>query len=307
MALSVGVKRKLDFFFYSFFLFMGLITIVVTVLIVLVLLLDAIKFFLHEEAGGFPNSLIRFLTEKEWTPTFATKNIGILPLLNGTFMIAFISSIISIPLGLFIAGYLSEFASFKTREFIKPWLDFMEAVPTVVYGYFALLVVTPVLQKILSVFGLELEGMNALSPGIVLGFMILPFTASMVEDAFKSVPAYLREASYSLGANKVTTFFKVVLPAAKSGVLAAYLLGVSRALGETMVVAVAAGMYPNLTLNPLEPIQTITGYIVQVALGDLPFNSFEYLSIFAAGIALFVITLIFNLLAVYLKSKVKGY
>ncbi len=305
--LPLGVKRRLDTVFYLFFFFMGLVTILVTFLIVLALVLDTIKFFMHEEAGGFPKSLIRFFTETQWTPTFYDKQIGILPLLNGTFMIAFIAGVISTPVGLVIAAYLSEFASFKTREFIKPWLDFMEAVPTVVYGYFALLVVTPVLQKFFSLFGIEMEGMNALSPGIVLGFMILPFTASMVEDAFKGVPTYLREASYALGANKVTTFFRVVLPAARSGVLAAYLLGISRALGETMVVAVAAGMYPNLTLNPLEPIQTITGYIVQVALGDLPFNSFEYLSIFAAGMFLFITTLIFNLLAVYFKSKVKGY
>ena len=305
--LPLNVKKKLDTVFHIFFFSMGLVTILVTFLIVLALVLDAVKFFLHEEAGGFPKSLIRFFTETQWTPTFYDKQIGILPLLNGTFMIAFIAGLISIPMGLLIAAYLSEFASFKTREFIKPLLDFMEAVPTVVYGYFALLVVTPALQRFFSYFGIEMEGMNALSPGIVLGFMILPFTASMVEDAFKGVPAYLREASYALGADKVTTFLKVVLPAAKSGVLSAYLLGISRALGETMVVAVAAGMYPNLTLNPLEPIQTITGYIVQVALGDLPFNSFEYLSIFAAGISLFVITLIFNLLAVYFKSKVKGY
>ena len=305
--LPLEFKRKLDTVFHVFFLLMGLITILVTILIVLALVLDAIKFFTHEEAGGFPRSLIRFFTEKEWTPTFAIKQIGILPLLNGTFMIAIIASAISIPLGLLIAGYLSEFASHRTREFIKPWLDFMEAVPTVVYGYFALLALTPLLQKFFQLFDIEMEGMNALSPGIVLGFMILPFTASMVEDAFRGVPTYLREASYALGADKVTTFFRVVLPSAKSGVLAAYLLGVSRAIGETMVVAVAAGMYPNLTLNPLEPVQTITGYIVQVALGDLPFNSFEYLSIFAAGIFLFLFTLIFNLLAVYLKSKVKGY
>jgi len=286
---------------------MAFITVVVTFLIVFALILDAIKFFTHEEAGGFPKSLIRFFTETQWTPTFFNKQIGIWPLVCGTFLIAVIAGVISIPLGLLIAAYLSEFASFKTREFIKPWLDFMEAVPTVVYGYFALLVVTPILQKFFSLFGIEMEGMNALSPGIVIGFMILPFTASMVEDAFRGVPAYLREASYALGADKVTTFFKVVLPAARSGVLAAYLLGISRALGETMVVAVAAGMYPNLTFNPLEPVQTITGYIVQVALGDLPFNSFEYLSIFAAGMFLFILNLFFNLLAVHFKSKVKGY
>ncbi len=307
IKLRLSLKKKLDVFFTYFFMSMALVTIVVTILIVLALILDAVKFFAHEEAGGFPRSIIRFFTEKSWTPTFSSKQIGILPLLVGTFMIAFISAVISIPMGLIIAGYLSEFASFRVKEVVKPCLDFMEAIPTVVYGYFALLIMTPLLQWIFKPFGVEVEGMNALSPGIVLGFMILPFTASMIEDAFKGVPHSLREASYAIGASKIYTFFTVVLPAARSGVLAAYLLGISRALGETMVVAVASGMYPNITLNPFEPVQTITGYIVQVALGDLPFNSFEYLSIFAAGIFLFVVTLIFNLLAVYFKSKGTGY
>ncbi|MCS7171372.1 MAG: phosphate ABC transporter permease subunit PstC, partial [Aquificaceae bacterium] len=261
----------------------------------------------HPEGGGFPTSLIRFFTETEWTPTFYNKQIGIWPLVNGTFLIAFISMVVAVPLGILVAVYLSEYASWRVREIVKPWLDFLEAVPTVVYGYFALLFVTPILQKVLEPFGIPVEGMNALSPGIVIGIMILPYTASMVEDAFRGVPQYLREASYSLGASRLRTALLVVLPAAKSGVLSAYLLGFSRAIGETMVVAVAAGMYPQITANPLEPVQTITGYIVQVALGDLPFNSFEYLSIFAAGFTLFIITLILNSIAVYLKSKAVGY
>jgi len=307
MTLSIGVKKAIDLALYLFLMLMGAVSILITFGIVWVLLVDTIRFFTHPDGGGFPTSLIRFFTEKEWTPTFYEKKIGIWPLLNGTFMIAGISMIISIPLGLLVAVYLSEYASWKVRESVKPWLDFLEAIPTVVYGYFALLFVTPILQKFFSLFSIEVQGMNALSPGIVLGVMILPFTASMVEDAFKGVPQYLREASYSLGASKLRTALFVVLPAAKSGVLSAYLLGFSRALGETMVVAVAAGMYPQITANPLEPVQTITGYIVQVALGDLPFNSFEYLSIFAAGMLLFVITLLFNSIAVYMKSKSVGY
>ncbi len=305
--MKIEHKKRIDFLFKAFLLTTGLISILVTVGIVWVLVEDAIRFFAHPESGGFPKSVIRFLTEVHWTPTFETKKIGIWPLLAGTFLIAFIAMAISIPLGLLIAVYLSEFAPHSVRESVKPWLDFLEAVPTVVYGYFALLAVTPILQKIFGYFGVTVEGMNALSPGIVLGIMILPFTASMVEDALRGVPQYLREASYSLGASKLRTAFSVVVPSARSGIIAAYLLGTSRAVGETMVVAIAAGMYPNLTLNPLEPVQTITGYIVQVALGDLPYLSFEYLSIFAAGFALFLITLFFNVLAVYFKSKVERY
>ncbi|RLJ70957.1 phosphate ABC transporter membrane protein 1 (PhoT family) [Hydrogenivirga caldilitoris] len=305
--MRLETKRRLDTFLYAFLFLMGSATILVTLGIIYVLLSDAIRFFTHPDGGGFPSSLIRFFTETEWSPTFVTKKIGIWPLLSGTFLIAGIALLVSLPLGILIAVYLSEYASVKVRETVKPFLDFLEAVPTVVYGYFALLLVTPLLQKLLSPLGLTLEGMNALSPGIVLGIMILPFTASMVEDALKGVPQYLREASYALGASKLKTAFSVVIPAARSGILAAYLLGVSRAIGETMVVAIAAGMYPQLTLNPLQPVQTITGYIVQVALGDLPFGSFEYLSIFAAGLTLFVITLVFNSLAVYVKSKVVGY
>jgi phosphate transport system permease protein len=200
-----------------------------------------------------------------------------------------------------LAIYLSEFAPGAVRETVKPIIEFLEAIPTVVYGYFALLFVTPNLQKIIP----ELQGFNGLSPGIVLGIMILPYTASMSEDALRSVPQELREAAYALGASKLKTALTVVLPSAFSGVIAAFILGISRALGETMVVAIAAGIYPNLTLNPLEPLETITAYIVQISLGDLPFGSVEYLSIFAVGFTLFIITLIFNTLALWLKSKLR--
>lgn len=305
--MTIDIKRKMDSAVHVFLMIVAAVSILITFAIVWVLIADTVKFFSHKEGGGFPLSIIRFFTETEWTPTFLNKQIGIWPLVNGTFMIALVSMLISIPLGLIVAVYLSEYASWKVREMVKPWLDFLEAVPTVVYGYFALLFITPLLQKILLNFGIEMQGMNALSPGIVIGIMILPFTASMVEDSLKGVPQDLREASYALGSSRLRTAFLVVIPAAKSGIISAYLLGFSRAIGETMVVAVAAGMYPQITANPLEPIQTITGYIVQVALGDLPYGSFEYLSIFAAGFALFVITLIFNSIAVYLKSKSMGY
>jgi phosphate transport system permease protein len=180
-------------------------------------------------------------------------------------------------------------------------IEFLAAIPTVVYGYFALLFLTPLLQKFIP----ELQGLNALAPGIVIGIMVLPYTASLSEDALRGVPQELREAAYALGDSRLNTAFRVVLPAAISGVMAAFILGISRALGETMVVAIAAGIYPNLTLNPLEPIETITAYIVQISLGDLPFGTIEYLSIFAVGFTLFVITLIFNTLAFWFKSKIR--
>ncbi len=272
----------------------GFITIFITVGIVYVLLSDSIEFFKEV-------SIKEFLTEKEWTPVFATKKFGIWPLVSGTFLIAGIAMVVSVPLGLLISIYLSEYASVRVREFAKPIIEFLEAIPTVVFGYFTLLFVTPFLQKIVP----NLDGFNSLAPGIVLGFMILPYTASMAEDAMKGVPQRIREASYSLGATKLRTALKIVLPAAVSGVVAGFILGASRAIGETMVVAIAAGMYPNLTLDPREPVQTMTGYIVQVALGDLPFGSIEYLSIFAVGLALFLIAFIFNSIALWLRSRIR--
>ncbi len=272
----------------------GFFTIFITIGIVYVLLTDSIEFFKIV-------SIKEFLTEKEWTPLFANQKFGVWPLIAGTFLIAGIAVIISIPLGLIIAIYLSEYAPYRVREFAKPMIEFFEAIPTVVYGYFTLLFVTPLLQKIVP----NLEAFNSLAPGIVLGFMILPYTASMAEDALKGVPQRIREASYALGATKFRTAISIVLPAAISGVIAGFILGASRAIGETMVVAVAAGMYPNLTLDPREPVQTMTGYIVQVALGDLPFGSIEYLSIFAVGSTLFIIAFIFNSIALWLRSKIR--
>lgn len=290
----IGYKKYLDRFMLAVFFTAGFITIFITIGIVYVLLSDAFKFF--QEVP-----LKEFLTEKEWTPVFATKKFGIWPLVAGTFLIAGIAVVVSIPLGLLIAIYLSEYASVKIKEVAKPIIEFLEAVPTVVYGYFTLLFVTPILQKIVP----NLEAFNSLAPGIVLGFMILPYTASMAEDAMKGVPQRIREASYALGATKLRTATTIVLPAAVSGVVAGFILGASRAIGETMVVAIAAGMYPNLTLDPREPIQTMTGYIVQVALGDLPYGSIEYLSIFAVGFALFIIAFIFNSIALWLRSRIR--
>lgn len=293
---NLTIKRLIDRFILVAFFAAGFITIFVTVGIVYVLITEGLKFF------AFPEVTLReFLTGTEWTPTFFDKKFGIWPLAMGTFLIAGIAVIVSIPIGLTIAIYMSEFAPHSVREVVKPAIEFLEAVPTVVYGYFALLALTPIFQKFVP----NLDSFNALVSGIVLGIMILPYTASMAEDAMHNVPQRMREASFALGANRYTTAVRVVLPASFSGVVAGFILGASRAIGETMVVAVAAGMYPNLTLDPREPVQTMTSYIVQVALGDLPYGSMEYQSVFAVGLALFIITFVFNSIAIWLKSKIR--
>lgn len=240
-----------------------------------------------------------FLTDTQWTPLFANAHFGILPLAMGTLLTTFVALAVAIPAGTVVAVYLSEFATGKVRESVKPILELLSAVPSVVYGYFALLVITPLLQKFIP----HLPGFNVLAPGLVMGLMIVPYVSSLSEDALRSVPRYLREGSYALGATKLQTAFRVVYPAAFSGISSAYILGLSRAVGETMIVAIAAGMQPNLTLNPLEPAQTITAYIVQVSLGDLPHGSTGYQTIFAAGLTLFLITFVFNLAGYWLRRR----
>jgi len=253
------------------------------------------------EAFGFFREvpLWRFLTEREWTPLFATKKFGILPLVCGTFLIAGIAMLLAVPMGILIATYLAEYASERARRFLKPVIEGLAGIPSVLYGYFALLFVTPLLQKFL----LSLSGFNALSPGIVLAFMVLPTIASLSEDIIYAVPQSIREASLALGATKLQTTFRAVLPAASSGIISACLLGFARAVGETMLVTIAAGQMPNLTLNPLEPVQTMTAFIVQVSLGDVPHGTLEYRTIFAVGLTLFLITLVFNLLGLFLRER----
>ena len=245
-------------------------------------------------------SIVTFFTDTMWTPLFAEPRYGILPLLCGTMVSSLVGLVIAIPLGLVSAVYLSEFAPARVREIIKPLLELMSGVPTVVYGYFALLIETPLLQATIMP---NLPGFNLLGPGIVIGIMIVPYVSSLSEDAMRSVPNDLREGSYAMGATRFQTAFRVVLPAATSGVTAAFVLGVSRAVGETMVVAIAAGQQPNLTLDPTQPAATITAYIVQVALGDLPHGSIGYQTIFAAGLTLMAITFCFNLLAYSLRKR----
>jgi phosphate transport system permease protein len=255
---------------------------------------------LWESLGFFQAvSLTDFLTDTLWTPLFDDAHYGILPLLAGTMVTSLVGLLVAIPVGTVSAIYLSEFASSRLRELIKPVLELLGAVPTVVYGYFALLVVTPALQKLWP----DLPGFNMLGPGIVIGIMILPLVISLSEDAMRAVPMVLREGSYATGATRLQTAWRVVVPAATSGLVAAHVLGVSRAVGETMVVAIAAGQNPNLTWNPMEPAATITAYIVQVALGDLPHGSIGYQSIFAAGFVLAAMTFTFNMLGHVMRKR----
>jgi phosphate transport system permease protein len=240
-----------------------------------------------------------FLFDTQWTPLFDDAHYGIMVLLSGTLTSSIVALLIALPLGTVIAIFLSEFAGFKTREIAKPFLELLGGIPTIVYGYFALTVVAPLLQRIYP----DLPGFSLLSAGLVMGIMIIPYVSSLSEDAMRAVPMSLREGSYAMGATRLQTALRVVVPSAFSGIAAAYILGVSRAVGETMILAVAAGMQPNLTFNPLEPGATVTSYIVQVALGDLPHGSIGYQTIFVAGLTLMLMTLMFNLLGFWLRKK----
>jgi phosphate transport system permease protein len=267
-------------------------SVFVTLAIVGVLVYESFGFFQTVPLGDF-------LFGTTWTPLFADPQYGILPLLVGTLLSTVVALLFVAPIGLVTAIYLSEFASPRTREIIKPILELLSGVPTVVYGFFALLFMTPFLQTFVP----GLPGFNILSAGIVIGIMIIPYVASLSEDAMRAVPNGLRDGSLALGATRFETAVKVVLPAATSGVAAAFILGISRAVGETMIVAIAAGQQPNLTLDPREPAATITAYIVQVALGDLPHGSIAYQTIFAAGLMLLLLTLAFNIVGFWLRHK----
>jgi phosphate transport system permease protein len=273
-------------------LFCGLITVFTTAGIVVVLLVDTVRFF--EEV-----SIVEFLTGTEWTPLFAQQRFGILPLLSGTLLTTFIATLVAAPTGLIIAVYLNEYAPKNFTLVAKPILEILAAIPTVVYGFFALLFVTPILQKIFP----GLPGFNALSAGLVMGVMIIPYITSLSEDALRAVPSSLREAAYGMGSTKLQTAFRVMIPAAFSGIVVSIILAISRALGETMIVAIAAGQEPKLTFNPMESVMTITTYIIQVSMGDVPQGSLEYRTIFAAGMALFLFTFLLNNISFYIKRK----
>lgn len=261
----------------------------------------AIVYILAKESWVFFRQvpLTDFLFDTQWTPLFDDAHFGIMVLLSGTITSSAVALVVAIPLGTVIAIYLSEFAPFKVREVAKPFLELLGGVPTIIYGYFALVFLTPLLQIVYP----DLPGFNLLSAGLVMGIMIIPYVASLSEDAMRAVPMSLREGSYAMGATRLQTALKVVMPAATSGVASAYILGISRAVGETMILAVSAGMQPNLTFNPAEPGATITSFIVQVALGDLPHGSIGYQTIFAAGLSLMLMTLMFNLLGYWLRKK----
>ena len=268
------------------------LSIVVTVGIAVTLVSESLGFF--RTVG-----LWTFLTDTMWTPLFAQPRYGVMPLVAGTLVTTFVALSVALPIGSIVAIYLCEYARPSVREIIKPSLELLSAIPTVVYGYFALLMVAPLLQMIMP----KLATQNMLSAGIVMGIMIIPYVSSLSEDAMRAVPMILREGSYALGANRLTTALKVVYPAALSGIAAAYILGISRAIGETMIVAIAAGMQPKLTWNPTEQASTMTAFIVQVSQGDLPHGEIGYQSIFAVGLSLFVMTCCFNLIGFYLRHR----
>lgn len=240
-----------------------------------------------------------FLFGTEWTPLFATPRFGVLPLVLGTVLVSTIAMVVALPMGLLSAIYLSEYAPPRVRRLIKPVLEILAGVPTVVYGYFALLFVTPLLQRFIP----GLAGFNALGPGIVMGIMIMPLVSSLSEDAMQGVPRGLREGAYALGATRMQTSLRVVLPAAFSGITAACILAGARAVGETMIVAIAAGQQPRLTASPLVPVETMTAYIVQVSLGDTPQGTLEYRTIFAVGMLLFLGTFVLNLISAWLRAR----
>jgi phosphate transport system permease protein len=291
--LAKNIRRNVKERVIEFILMLAALTAVATTFaIVTVLVIESLGFFKTV-------SLLDFFTDTQWTPLFEDAHYGIMPLVAGTLTTSMIALAVAIPVGTVGAIYLSEFASHKTREIVKPVLELLVGVPTVVFGYFALFFVTPLLQKIFP----ELPGFNMLGPGIVMGIMIVPYISSVAEDAMRAVPMSMREGSYAMGATRFQTAIRVVTPAAISGIVAAYILGISRAVGETMVVAVAAGQQPNLTFNPMESAATITAYIVQVALGDLPHGSIGYQSIFAAGLVLMAMTLAFNILGHMVRKK----
>ena len=291
-TMSRSLQRTRERVIEILLLLAALSSVAITVGIVGVLVFESLQFFRHV-------SIAEFLTDTQWTVLFADPHYGIMPLVTGTLVTSVVALLVSLPLGTVIAIYLSEYANTRAREILKPILELLSAVPTVVFGYFALLFLTPLLQRWLP----SLPGFNMLSAGIVIGIMIIPYVSSLSEDAMRAVPVHIREGSYAMGATRLQTALRVLFPAAFSGIASAYVLGFSRAVGETMIVAVAAGTQPNLTLNPMEGAATITAYIVQVSLGDLPHGSIAYQSIFAAGLTLMLMTLIFNIGGYLLRKK----
>ncbi len=284
--------RRLEWIIERALFLCAALSVLTTAGIILVLAVETFE-FLREVP------VVEFLTGTEWTPLFATPRFGVLPLVAGTLLVSAIAMVVALPMGLLSAIYLSEYAPDGVRRIVKPVLEVLAGVPTVVYGYFALMFVTPLLQRVFP----QMSGFNALSPGIVMGIMILPLVSSLSEDAMRAVPRGLREGAYALGATRMQTALQIVVPAAFSGITAAFILAVSRAVGETMIVAIAAGQQPRLTANPFVPLETMTAYIVQVSLGDTPQGTLEYRTIFAVGMLLFLMTFGLNLVSTWLRER----
>jgi phosphate transport system permease protein len=284
--------RVKEWLIKMFCLLCAMASVIVTAGIIGVLASEAIQFFTKV-------SPVEFFTSTEWSPTFKDKHFGVLPLISGTLMITIGASLIAVPLGLLSAIYLSEYAPVKVRKVLKPILEILAGIPTIVYGYFALFTITPFLKQFIP----DLEIFNALSGCIVVGIMILPLVSSLCEDALTAVPKALREGAYGLGATKLEVTWKIVVPAALSGIMASFILAFSRAIGETMAVTLAAGQRPTLTLDPRQSIETMTAYIVQVSKGDTPAGSIGYQTIFAVGATLFAMTFLLNILAARLVKR----
>jgi phosphate transport system permease protein len=284
--------RRFEFVIERGLLLCALVSIGTTIGIIAVLAIETAAFL-----RDVP--ITEFLFGTEWTPLFSMPSFGVLPLVAGTTLVSAIAMVVALPMGLLSAVYLSEYANPHIRRVLKPTLELLAGVPTVVYGYFALLFVTPLLQQVIP----DLASLNALGPGIVMGIMILPLVSSLSEDAMRAVPNGLREGSYALGATKMQTSLRVVVPAAFSGITAAFILAISRAVGETMIVAIAAGLQPRLTWDPTQQVQTMTAYIVQVSLGDTPQGTVEYRTIFAVGMLLFLGTFVLNLVSSWLRQR----
>ena len=279
MKLANIIARSILFLF-------AIITILTTIGIIFSLLKDSIGFFSKV-------SVEEFLLGKEWTPLFSSPQFGVLPLICGTLVITAISAVISVPVGLFTAIYLSEYANKTVRKIVKPVLEILAGIPSIVFGYFALTLITPFLKSFIP----QTEVFNALSASIAVGIMTIPLVSSLSEDALRAVPDSLRQGAYALGSTKMETSMKVIVPAAISGISASFVLAISRAIGETMIVTIAAGARPNLTLNPLQSVQTMTSFIVQASQGDIPHGTTGYYSVFAVGLLLFLITLALNILS----------
>ena len=285
MRISNLIARNILFLF-------AIITILTTIGIIVSLLKDSIGFFSNV-------SITDFLFGKKWTPLFSNPSFGVLPLVMGTLIITLLSAVISIPIGLFTAIYLSEYANKKVRKVIKPILEVLAGIPSIVFGYFALTLITPLIKTFLP----QTEIFNALSASIAVGIMTIPLVSSLSEDALRAVPDSLRQGALALGSTKMETSLKVVVPAAISGISASFVLAISRAIGETMIVTIAAGARPNLTFNPMESVQTMTSFIVQASQGDNPHGTVGYYALFAVGLLLFLITLGLNILSHYMVEK----